>query len=397
MTEPGFRIEGRQQTAPFLARTTFPDYHLFSDATCAVLVEPNTARDIRAAAVRALPRETGGLLSGRALRDDHGGYMVVSGFIEAAPNAGRPAAFQITTKELGELRTRAARANPGADEVGWWHTHRGPSVYSPTDHNTQRMFERPDSIGLLVFASGTHWGFAYVGPDARDLGFPSVPRPARAAELAGQPGPAPRQAIPAGSPGQGGYADAGAVPGGPGQNGSFTILGPLPEVSRRLSPQAILLIALAVILVLVLVMIFALLGISNVSGQVSSLRQTTSGQIGQLATLDNGNYQKLSARLPSAAPATPSPVPSTTPSPIATAASVSWSCAHVSGGLNCNAVSSPGTNGQGWHVDWLVNGVVAGPGWTNVPIPITKKAKVQAVLVSPTGQRFPGPTQTLSP
>jgi hypothetical protein len=394
MTEPGFRIEGRQQTAPFLARSTFPDYHSFGDAACAVLVRPDAARDMHDAAVRALPRETGGLLSGRALRDDLGSYVVVSGFIEAPPNAGRPAAFEITTGELGELRTHAARANPGADEVGWWHTHPRLSSYSQTDRNTQRMFERPDSVGLLVFASGTHWAVAYLGPDAHDLGYPSIPGRGHAAELAATVGQAQPPAQPAGPRDRAGYPNGGDPPAGPAPRRVLDIPRP-PPVSRRLNPQTIVLITLVLLLALMLIMLFKLVGMSSLSGQVGSLQQQVSGQLRQLASQDSGNYKKLSAQVASARG--PSAAPVVSPSPVVTAASVSWSCVHQgTGTFDCAAVSSPGT--ASWKVEWLVNGKSVGPGRSNVPIgPLAKAAQVQAVLVSPKGDQYPGPTQTLSP
>lgn len=392
MTEPGFRIEGRQRTAPFLARSTFPDFHSFGDVGCAVLVQPDAARAMREAAVRAQPRETGGLLSGRALRDDLGSYVVVSGFIEAPPTAGRPTRFEVTTGELGELRTLAARANAGADEVGWWHTHTMLSGYSQTDHNTQGMFERPDSIGLLVFAVGPHWARVYVGPDARDLGYPSVPRPSQAAELPAAAGPPQRPAA-AGQAapwGQAPYPNGGDAPAGPARRRLLNIPGP-PPVSRRPNPQAIVLIILLALLALMLIMIFKLAGMSSLSGQLGSLQQQVSGQLRQLASQDSSNYKQLSAQVASAT-STPSP----SPSPVVTAASVSWACVRQGpGALSCSAVSSPGT--ASWTVEWLVNGKKVGPGRSGVPIGLAKAARVQAVLVSPKGDQYPGPTLTLSP
>lgn len=175
MTEPGlpgFKVKQVQRGLPFLPRGTYAGYWKFSDGQHTLLVEPTAGSKIRAAAAQALPRETGGLLAGRSLCDDDGQYMLVSGFTEARPGSGAPATFKIPVEDLGALRAQNALANPGADEVGWWHSHSGPSGYSSIDFGTQRMFEREDSVGLLVFARGAPWATAYIGPEAVHLGPP---------------------------------------------------------------------------------------------------------------------------------------------------------------------------------------------------------------------------------
>ena len=94
-----------------------------------VLVEPTTAKALRDAARKALPKETGGLLSGRLLRDSEGQYVLVSGFVQAGPSAGRSAAFEMSpqaTRTCG--KSRIAPIPPRT----WWGggTHTGPSSYS---------------------------------------------------------------------------------------------------------------------------------------------------------------------------------------------------------------------------------------------------------------------------
>ncbi len=399
MTEPGFRVEGRQQTAPFLARNTFYSYHYFRDAKCSVLVKPEAARGMRAAAVRAQPHETGGLLSGRALRDDEGSYVVISGFVEAPPNAGQPATFRINPEEVREMRADAARADPGADEVGWWHTHRSQSSFSQIDRNTQQMFERPDSVGLLVFAGGQALATAYVGPDARDLGCVRVPQggrpPARTApddQGADQPAPAQRGDEPAGWPGPAAPIGRGPV------NGVLNIPGP-PAGFRAIKGQALLLVLIVVILVVLLV------GLLNISGQFGNLKQTMTGQLRQLASQNADNYGKLSSQMastPAAPTASAAPSAGATPSADSTASagsskpSVSWSCdpQPQQGYWYCTAVSSKGTGT--WTVEWYVNSKPVGGGRSDVFLPAHKKETVQAVLESPSGTNYNGPVRTLT-
>jgi proteasome lid subunit RPN8/RPN11 len=398
MTEPGFRVEGRQQTVPFLVRSTYSNYHYFPDKKCAVLVKPEAARGMRVAAARALPVETGGLLSGRALRDDDGSYVVISGFVEAPPNAGQAATFRINPHEVREMRADAARADPGADEVGWWHTHRGKSSYSQVDRNTQEMFERPDSVGLLVFASGPALATAYVGPDARDLGYVPVPSHARQSaqgggqppQGGGQPVPAQRADEPADWPGP-------AAPVGRGPtNGVLNIPGQ-PAWRRRLSRlngPALLLIIVAAMSIALLIVLVA--GLVNVSGEYNSLQQSMNGQLRQLASQNADNYDKLSSQMAST-PATPTaPAASSVPSAGVTTPSLTWSCGPRphQGYWYCAVTSSKGTGS--WNVEWYVDGKLVGGGRSNVPISAGQKETVRVDLVSPGGKTYPGPTQTLT-
>lgn len=404
MSDPGFKVEGRHHGAPFRPRDTFFDYYSFGSDDYIVLVHPSTAQDMRRAAKDALPDETGGLLSGRAMRDDAGQYMIVSGFIEAEPNAGQVMTVNITPGEMGALRTQAARANPGAEEVGWWHSHTWPSPYSSTDRNTQRMFERPDSVGILVFAEGKEWAAAYVGPESRDLGYLSRPpagsttAPVGAAESAG------RTIVPANAQDQDAHQDGIAIsaadpPGKPPSRRFLAIPSP-PATRRPLSGQQLLGIVLAVSIVAAVTSIVAvLLAIFDVPAQVSNLQQSLSKQMTtQLRQLSNQVASQAKPSVaPSSATASPTAASPVTSSPAA-AASVSWFCVHKAWtSYQCTATSSPGTTGKGWIVWWVVNGKRIGKGRTQVPLGIDKTAKVQAILLSPAGKVYTGQVRTLSP
>ena len=181
----------KTDTFPFRQRVAFNGYQTFGDGDNAVLVEPATARSLRAAASKALPLETGGLLSGRTLRDAGGHYVLVIGFVEARPGSGRTATFKISPQETERLRGESSRADPTADVVGWWHSHPYPSSYSATDLASQSMWTQPHSVGLLVFADGEHWARVYMGPGATSLGYPIAarsPGPARPPGTTGSPG-----------------------------------------------------------------------------------------------------------------------------------------------------------------------------------------------------------------
>jgi hypothetical protein len=193
MTESRSKAGSAQRTAGFGSRTAYFGHQLFGQGDRAVLVEPETARQLRDAAEQALPHETGGLLLGRTCSDEEGRYVLVDGFVQARPGARRLGGFRFAKTGLGQLRAEAASQYPAADEVGWWHSHAEQGAYSPADRDTQRDFQRPESVGLLVFGTGLPWATAYLGPEARHLGRPvAVPATGRAA-------PAPvRTAVPAG-------------------------------------------------------------------------------------------------------------------------------------------------------------------------------------------------------
>jgi hypothetical protein len=151
---------------------------MFGGGDGTVLVEPAVARDLRRAAELQAPHETGGLLYGQVWRDGQGRYVLVDGFVQAGPDAGKTGEFSLSPMGTQLLRETAARSFPDADEIGWWHTHRVPSPYSDTDRTMQRAFQQPTSVGLLVFASGAPWATAYLGPNGRALGQPGLlPQP----------------------------------------------------------------------------------------------------------------------------------------------------------------------------------------------------------------------------
>src|SRR6185437_12277291 len=171
MTDPGFKVEGISQADPFRPRTAFAGYHVFGDKETIVLVDPDKAEQLRAASSLARPFETGGLLSGRTLRDGMGPYVLISGFVAAKPGAGNMATFHISPQEVAQLKNELARKDPTGDVVGWWHSHLRNSAYSQIDLTTQRMFVQPNSVGLLMFAACDPWAKIYLGPDADDLGY----------------------------------------------------------------------------------------------------------------------------------------------------------------------------------------------------------------------------------
>lgn len=193
MTEGGgaFHPGRGEAQIPVRSRSAFVAHEVFGHGDGAVLVEPDVARDLRAAAEFASQerRLTGGLLYGRRWADDEGQYLVIDGFLETGPDEdggesswGGRDSFTLSDAGLRLLRADAARAYATALEVGWWRSLPGPGEFGPGDFESQREFVGPGGAGLLVFGSGLDWGTAYLGPDGRVPGsvrsFIPVPRPA---------------------------------------------------------------------------------------------------------------------------------------------------------------------------------------------------------------------------
>jgi proteasome lid subunit RPN8/RPN11 len=175
MGEAEFEIIEHAFDVPFRARNVHSGYVRFRADDLDVYVTPAVASRAREWARDALPRETGGLLAGRILRDDAGQYVVVTGIACAPEGAGGVGAFSLSPEETELLRRALSQHHPSADVIGWWHSHGAPSQYSSTDRSNQAIWTDPRHVGLLVFARGTPWAALYVGPQSRGPFQPSEP------------------------------------------------------------------------------------------------------------------------------------------------------------------------------------------------------------------------------
>ena len=167
MGEGEFEIIEHAFDVPFRTRNVNAGHIAFRADDLDVYVLTDVASRARQWARNALPRETGGLLAGRILRDNAGRYAVVTGIACAPAGAGGMGRFVLSPEETDLLRRALARDHPSADVVGWWHSHTAPSAFSPTDRANQAIWTDPRSVGLLVFAEGTPWAAVYVGPQSR--------------------------------------------------------------------------------------------------------------------------------------------------------------------------------------------------------------------------------------
>jgi hypothetical protein len=251
---------GAEVTVPLRPRSAYVGHRAFGSGDGAVLVEPDTARELRSAAEFATRerRITGGLLYGRGWTDDQGFYLVVDGYLEGGPGENGPERiladdaddFTLSETDLRLLRADAARLYSASFEVGWWRTLPALGEFGPGDFVTQAELTGLDGVGLLVYGSGIHWGTAYLGPDGHApdsagtlaAAGPSalaavrpgaVPGPD--AELAGEPPAGAGLAV----PGPDSLAPGDAGPGTTLATRSPAPLVPLPAATRLVSPVSV--------------------------------------------------------------------------------------------------------------------------------------------------------------
>ncbi len=175
MSDAEFEIVEHAFDLPFRTRNVDSGHIAFHADNLDVYVMTDVASRARQWARGALPRETGGLLAGRVLRDNAGEYVVVTGIGGAPAGAGGVGRFSLSPEETEDLRRGLAREHPSADVIGWWHSHGTPSSYSATDRANQAIWTDPRSVGLLVFAQGAPWAGLYVGPQSHGPFRPAGP------------------------------------------------------------------------------------------------------------------------------------------------------------------------------------------------------------------------------
>jgi hypothetical protein len=148
-------VTAGEPTTSFRPRSAYLGRLVVDRGDGAVLIEPEVAGELRMAAALAGGRPAAGLLYGQTWHDDEGGYTLVDGFVPAE-SAGIAAAAEADPVAVrASLREEAARSYPGAEEVGWWRTAPRPDSGSWPDPGAWPLSERPDGVGLVVFADGT--------------------------------------------------------------------------------------------------------------------------------------------------------------------------------------------------------------------------------------------------
>lgn len=171
-----FTPRGKLERTPLLRPAPAPSqsgWLRFGDERrTAVYLAAGVAGTLRAWAGEAQPRETMGLLAGRACEEATGPYTLVVGAVEAkSAETGRAHVFTDTAR-MAELVEHLRERFPIAEVVGWWHTHPGYGTrFSGVDEATQATFTAGSSVGLVVDPTRAHpEGMGvYLGPTSRRL------------------------------------------------------------------------------------------------------------------------------------------------------------------------------------------------------------------------------------
>src|SRR6266487_311476 len=140
-----------------------------------IFVTPTAVRDLHEGTRQRVPHEAFGMLMGRAYADERGSFTVVSDVVYARNLNSSRNHVQLSAREMHTLRNEAQYAHPAAEFVGWTHSHRDLSGYSPIDFKEQKTWTEEYHVGILTFmdsimgARETPWAIAYRGPSSRSL------------------------------------------------------------------------------------------------------------------------------------------------------------------------------------------------------------------------------------
>lgn len=176
MSAPGAspRFSGRMVAAPLPVRSRprTGEWLVYrADDGRTVLLDPSVLATAHRVEEEHAPKETGGLLFGRAFVDSEGPYVVVSYAIPPRRGEviGAVATVRITAAGAGAMTERAQAQHFEADVVGWYHTHPSFEAYfSTVDEAEQRTWASALAVGLVVagVTRRDDRNKVYVGPDA---------------------------------------------------------------------------------------------------------------------------------------------------------------------------------------------------------------------------------------
>ncbi len=125
------------------------------------------------ASQNAAPRETMGLLAGRACQDEYGSYTIIiaaevaqSGEIEATETE-----VYISGQAYAQLRSQLEKNNPVLEILGWFHSHTSSSpILSDEDLIEQSTWTDHNNVAIVVSLISESEPFGvFHGPEAVPL------------------------------------------------------------------------------------------------------------------------------------------------------------------------------------------------------------------------------------
>ena len=117
-----------------------------------ILNTQTSLEQIRAHSVSNLQSELGGVLLGRAYRQDEGLIVEVQAAIPAVTADSGPVHFTFTADAWSQIHQDKEAQYPDLDIVGWFHTHPGLQVFYSSDDVVVHTaaFRMPWHVGLVV-------------------------------------------------------------------------------------------------------------------------------------------------------------------------------------------------------------------------------------------------------
>ncbi|HIP70597.1 MAG TPA: hypothetical protein EYH05_04295 [Anaerolineae bacterium] len=117
-----------------------------------VLNNQTSLEQIRAHSVSNLQSELGGVLLGRAYRQDEGLIVEVQAALPAVTADSGPVHFTFTADAWSQIHKDKEAQYPDLDIVGWFHTHPGLQVFYSSDDVVVHTaaFRMPWHVGLVV-------------------------------------------------------------------------------------------------------------------------------------------------------------------------------------------------------------------------------------------------------
>lgn len=135
------------------------------DSDFAIVVADATWAAMQEHAHTRLDAEVGGVLLGKVCRDTRETpYLLIDGHVAALEAESRASNVTFTGESWTKIHESIDRDFPGAQIVGWYHTHPSFGIFlSEMDVFIQRhFFEAPHQVAIVIDpVANTHGGFAW--------------------------------------------------------------------------------------------------------------------------------------------------------------------------------------------------------------------------------------------
>ena len=125
-----------------------------------VFVAENVMRSIEELVLRDKEREVGGVLLGGFYRNEKGSFVEITDFIEAKSAEGTDVSLTFTHEAWEQINAEQATRGPGAQIVGWYHSHPALGVFMSKEDEFihSSFFTDPWHVAMVVDPIYHNWG-----------------------------------------------------------------------------------------------------------------------------------------------------------------------------------------------------------------------------------------------